>query len=367
MCARHTIETTKEVELTKMAMPLDGAPGVIHINPEVAGNPYASEGFLVPEDILMPGLASVTVLPHAIEHFENLNLEVERRTVPTIVHPPAIAEIGGTKTSFTVEEPAMLDDLVSESSIIISHGIFGEEVIYEDLRHELAALGWRVITCSPGDSNGLRGYHPDHLLHPEKLLAQVVKGVMREASKQHDYERYIVAGHSMAGLTIHGLLDHLGDDAPKWLDAIIYIDAVGFNEDPLVMRARRFLQMLRTQAAPYVIHQRPRKLARIARSEAHYLGRGLGRIGREVLAAQACANGDSVLHARELNIRTGGIALKRSGIFPAEAVSEESADLFDVFEIYDADHLGPNNDPKGMAKLLHGMLGELLEPFAGVN
>lgn len=356
-----------------MARPLEGtSPSQLFLEPQTLRDSHASGSFFVgeePGETLFPSDANIIVLPGAVEHFEDLSISEVNSPVPTMVHQPMFAHIGGAKVRFTAEEPAMQEDRKNDTAVVIAHGIVGEEIVYEDLRHALATRGYRVISYEPARSAGLRGYHPQHLLHPEKLLGQAAYGVILEAQESLGYERFTIAGHSMGGLTIKTLLEHLGDTAPEMLDALLYIDAVGFNTESLVKRARRFVAMLALQAPPYAVqamHKSPCRAAKIAASEVRYFARKPSRFIGELLAAQGCQNAESVLRARTLNIRTGGIALTRSGIFPPDAVARESADLFDIFRMYRGNHLAPQNDPEGMAELLDDMLAESSQPFAGI-
>lgn len=345
-----------------MATPLEGYQP--QSNPNVT-DLHAGGGFFVPDQVAPE--ANLLVLPGAAELIEDDELVIESQRVPTMTHPRGQVQIGGARLRFTAEEPAILEDLKSETAILLAHGVLGSEAVYEDLRHELASRGRRVITYTPPRSAGFKGYHPDHLLHAEKLLSQAAYGVMREATYKLGYERFAIVGHSMGGLTINALLEHLGENAAEILEGLYYLDAVGMTRESLARRARRFVGMVATQAPPYaarLVRTSPRKALHVARGELCYVGRKPSRLGGELLAAHGCDNTESVINARALGIRTGAIALTRSGIFPAEAVEEQSGDLFDQFVILDGDHLAPQNDPQGIADSLDDMLTESAHPFA---
>ncbi len=299
---------------------------------------------------------SIQTVPEAITAANVIPLFEPKPEIETFTDQGS-RKIGGATVHFTVEQPANPEHIESDTAFVIAHGICGIEDAYVDLRHTLAQNGYRAITYKPPRASGATGYHPKHFTHPEKLLGQAVYGSMMGAREQFGYDKFVIAAHSLGGLSTKSLIDHHGDASSELVESIMLMDTVGLHPHNLQQTGKDFLKMIKTQIPPFIADRLASdgmsKLLHAAAAEVHYLGRDPTRFFREAWKAKNTLHSDmteTLGYARDiLGIRIGYLGMTGSVVFSTEKALEHSGDYFDEYRIRDNDHLGPMNDPEGTA------------------
>ena len=81
--------------------------------------------------------------------------------------------------------------------LLIIGGLGGVESAYTPVAKHIAHGGLDTITMNlPTYQHSHHQYHRDHLLHPERLLAQMVRRITRDIKAEYGDEPVDAAGHS---------------------------------------------------------------------------------------------------------------------------------------------------------------------------
>ncbi len=96
--------------------------------------------------------------------------------------------------------------------LLIVGGLGGVESAYANVAESLAQNGLDTVTMNlPTYQHAHHQYHRDHLLSPERLLAQMVRRVVRDIKLEYGDEPVDAAGHSTGGPAITQAADFDND------------------------------------------------------------------------------------------------------------------------------------------------------------
>jgi pimeloyl-ACP methyl ester carboxylesterase len=316
-------------------------------------------------------------VPHldGVELFEFQTLPEHPRQLPDNLEIPtriftAVERVGKSAVRYTLEMPEEVRDPVP---LGIAHGWFGMEGGYADLRHWVAQNGKPAVTVRPTRVIGnLAGYHPSHLMHPEKLLCQTMYGALRGIRKSKAAEAMgldasygDLLGHSMGGRTAA----YVALMRPDLVRSVTLVAAAGMEphsvpeflqhripefmrkEIPTAVRDKHFKQYLRPAAAMEF---------------AEYAFRGGMRTLKEGISIGSCDIREVVHELGNLGVRTAMLTFPADAMIPARPSLEHSGHLVDLAAILPyrrVGHLGPQTHPEavGQAQL------EILDALNGTD
>lgn len=286
----------------------------------------------------------------------------EALEVISTIRTHGVATIAGARVEYTSEQPANEDEITDPVPLLITHGFGGIKGSYRNMRSAVAQSGKPAVTYRPARSQGMRGnLNPHNLLHPEELLSKAAWGVMRSIEQAQGYNIFDVSGHSMGGRTAADVAIH----HPEHVRTAIFVAAVGLDEHSvpeMLKRGTRFLKADLAPALPQLIRDND---SRLAFEAVHYILRNFPRTVAEGLTAAGCDLHQRIARLGDYGIRTAAIQFQRDTFFPLEAVTAYSQHLFDKYFVYEdplSNHITPQTDPKGVARVHTEILRELYAP-----
>lgn len=247
-----------------------------------------------------------------------------------------VAHIAGAAIEWTYERPEHITD---EIPLIGLHGFGGVKSSYREFRTQVAQRGKGAITYRPARSRGYVGdVDPGNISNPGKLLSQAAWAVMRDVKATTGDTRFDASGHSMGGFTLTQLAKH----KPEYLRTAIYVGSVGLDDHTVPQMLGRALRFVNTELRPSgLIFGND---GRVALEGLHYMLRNPVRTVGEGLNAAGCSLKKDIPLIRAAGIKTGAIQFNKDTFFPTDRVTEESAHLFDHYQVLDnpnANHIAP--------------------------
>jgi pimeloyl-ACP methyl ester carboxylesterase len=293
----------------------------------------------------------------------------ENREIPTRTFT-AVELVGKATVRYTLEMP---EEVLDPVPLGIAHGWFGMEGGYADLRHWVAQNGKPAVTVRPTRVvENLAGYHPAHLLHPERLLCQTMYGALKGIRKLREAEDMgldasfgDLLGHSMGGRTAASI----AQKRPDLVRSVTLVAAAGMEphsvKDFVTNRIPNFIKYDVPSAAKNG-HLRSYLRPSAALELVDYTCRGGMRTLREGISIGSCDIREIVQDLGDLDVKTAMLTYKADSMIPALASLEHSGNLVDVAALFPyrrVGHLGPQTHPEatGQAQL------EILDALNGTN
>lgn len=247
-----------------------------------------------------------------------------------------IAHIAGAAIEWTYERPETVTDGIP---LIGLHGFGGVKSSYREFRSQVAQRGKSAITYRPARSRGYIGDADlNNVRNPGKLLSQAAWAVMRDVKNTTGDTTFDASGHSMGGYTLTQLAKH----KPEHLRTAIYVGSVGLDDHSVPQMLGRALRFVNKELRPSgLVSGRDQ---RIALEGLHYLVRNPVRTVAEGLNAAGCSLKQDIPNIRAAGIKTAALQFELDTFFPTHRVTEESAHLFDHYEVLEnptANHIAP--------------------------
>ncbi len=287
-----------------------------------------------------------SVRPH---HEEEGAFIFERQDSSSVIRQ-GVVEVGGAAVRYTYERPIEADDPVP---LIVTPGYGGIKPAYRDLRNSLAIHGKPAVTFRPPRTQSMSAsFHPKHVFHPDRLLAQATSAIARDIIERYglveEFAQVDAVGHSMGGPAVVSAALH----RPERFRSITAMAAAGLDGHTLLDMARRAPGVLRDELLPAVKDIRSRSDTRSVRDIVHYVGRNPWRTAAEGLAVGSGDIRDKVAAVGSLGVRTAALQFPSDRFFPVDGVREQAADLFDHFREFPdprANHVWPQLAPEAVA------------------
>lgn len=295
---------------------------------------------------------------------------------PVVVDSEAAREIGGfvlyqgrartgdAETEYSIKIPHELDDA---TGVIIVNGFGGIKDAYTEL-DDAAVRNHRISAAfHPIRRQGWRGTMDyQHWRWPLKLHSQAAWAVMKVAKEEHGVDMFDLWCHSLGGAAGTSVAEH----HPGMVRQLHLIASAGLERHSTSIMARRVPEFLLKEVVPAIPELRRRHGNMAAVKELEYM---LTNPARTVAEALAVSN--VYLNQRLQKIRLAGIGIAalqfaQDHLFLLENVTAESADVFDLFEVYVdpiANHLAPQLDATGVAKHVLNMTARLNNRYAIAN
>lgn len=261
-----------------------------------------------------------------------------------------IVEIGGTAIRYTYERPEEPSDPVP---LIVTPGYGGIKPAYRHLRNSLATHGKPAVTFRPPRTQSMvASFHPRHVFHPDRLLAQATSAIARDVIMRYglveDFDQVDAVGHSMGGPAVVSAALH----KPEHFRSVTAMASAGLDGHNLLDMARRGPGVLRDELVPAVKYIRSRHDIRSMRDIVHYIGRNPWRTVAEGLTVGSGDIRSRVADVGRLGVRTAALQFPNDKFFPVDGVREKAADLFDHFREFpdpQANHVWPQLAPEAVA------------------
>lgn len=272
--------------------------------------------------------------------------------------------IGSTIVKYTMECPLTPSDTVP---LLLVPGYGGIKPAYRELRHSIAANGKPAVTFRPPRSQKkFAMFHPNHALHPERLLAQAAIGIAREVinryGEEDGFQQIDAAGHSMGGPGV----TNAALTRPEWFRSITVVASAGLDGHRLVDMAKRAPGVLVGEILPSIKDIKVRKDIKAAWDFAHYIARNPWRTAAEGLSVGSGDIRDKVVRVGELGVKTAAVAFMKDRFFPIEGVILQAADRFQLFGVFtdpEAGHMTPQLQPEALGAFLVRVVQTLNTPY----
>ncbi len=227
----------------------------------------------------------------------------------------------------------------ASKSVLLAPGYFAKEGIYDDVADFLAGQGLAVATYNAVRNQGRgAGWHPKHLMRPERLVCQAAWGAIRDIRKRPDIDgaptsKFTIAGHSMGGRTaVKNALLH-----PDVVDGVVLVDPAGVANHSLGSLVLRIAEFSGSEVVSAVWNGdiAPRQAARHAINGLMY---GASNPFRTVAEGVSIARSDIKPDIEELAERQINVALLLSPgdrLVHADESLDAAPEVMDVWTMQD--------------------------------
>lgn len=277
--------------------------------------------------------------------------------------PPAPAEAHSLERAFLIDEHTAhtgwaeshwsyhhAEDRIRSNPIVIVGGYLGVEAAYFPVATELVKRGIDVITIDPPRAQRLdHALHPAHLLHPERLLAQVTCRVVKQAVDEYGdekgFQQVDSAGHSMGGPgSVYAARRH-----PKLFNSVTLWGPAGASEHGIASLAARIPEVA-GEAVEGRDRLRDNFEPRDALSFVKYIIANPLRTATEAIAV---SRSDIQLDLKWLGhagVKRAMMALKRDGFFKPNEIAARIAGYIDFWTELDLGHIAAQTHPNEVAQ-----------------
>lgn len=259
--------------------------------------------------------------------------------------------IGGATIEFTLERPSLVKDPVP---LLIAPGYGGIEEGYVKLRESVVSIGNKpsVTFKVPRSQDNFSGFHPNHLFHPERLLAQAViaisSNLIASDGVEYGYDKMDTTGHSMGGPAVV----NAGLIKPELFRSVTAMASAGLDGHNLVDMAKRGPGSIKNEIIPSIRRMKVKKDVGSALVLAHYVFRNPIRTASEGIAVGVSDIRESVVYLGKFGVKTAALQFPSDRIFPLHGVVNHSSERFNLFRVFpdpEANHVWPNSEPEAVA------------------
>ncbi len=267
---------------------------------------------------------------------------------------------------YTLEIPEVISD---PTPVIIINGYGGKKFGYEALAGQIAGQGKPTIRLDPPrDQTAAAGFHPKHLLHPERLQSQAVWAIVRNVREQQkdngeiDLDQFDLMGHSMGGY----IATKLARMKPEVVRSIVLFSSAGLDGHSIFTMAKRLPEFMREELMPAVLHNElkiEKGKAHAFWSEVDYTLHNPLRTVLEGFAVGGCdIRSDIAFLKHEHGIGIAAIVGTNDRLLPGNETIRKSGHLFDHLRVLTGGHLLPLTKPEDSAEAVVDITGRNYTP-----
>ena len=233
--------------------------------------------------------------------------------------------------------------------LLIVGGLGGVESAYANVAENLAQNGLDTFTMNlPTYQHIHHQYHRDHLFSPERLLAQVVRRVVRDIKIEYGDEPVDAAGHSTGGPAIA----QAADFDNELLHSITLWQPAGITKGGVVRLGSRIPEVLwngfkaRDQLRQNLSARTP-ELAR------EYVGYGVNYPRRILEAAAVCRSDirEPLTRVVEAGVKVAAVLVRNDAFFHADEAMRTLERIGGIRAfLMNGCHLLPQANPMGLSE-----------------
>lgn len=232
--------------------------------------------------------------------------------------------------------------------LLIVGGLGGVETAYKNVAEMITANGVNVITMNlPTYQHWHHQYHRDHFLHPERLLAQMVGRVIRDANAKYGFVPTDAAGHSTGGPAIA----QAAARSPEQFSSITLWHSAGTTKGGIIRLGSRIPAVAMRGVSS---HQKLREnlQAHVPEIASEYLNYGKN-VPRRLLEAIAVSRSDireTLNTVYAAGIKIGGVLAESDEFFPHDEAAKTIQQAGGIIVSLAGCHLAPVTLPEEVAE-----------------
>lgn len=243
--------------------------------------------------------------------------------------------------------------------LLVVNGYLGCMEAYVPFAQQCASRGLDTVIMEPPRRQKRNlGLHPDHFLHPERLLAQMTGRIARDIIEKYDFEKVDVTGHSMGTPAIVEAAERW----PERFHSVTLNGGAGMTEHDFLTLVRRMpkaglgllgcLPELRTNF----------ELRSILPATVKYIATNPIRTVGEGIAVTQSNIRPSLAKLGSLSIQRAAILFTGDELFPYDEALELCGNDLEAVRILPYQHTGPQTHPDETAIAQ----AEILQQFGSI-